>query len=139
MQKYWINVIPKERVVKAVEEGIMQSQGDEAHLSRLQKDDWIIFYSPREDTTGTTKLQAFTAIGQIADDTIYWIEIMGVKVFRRKVNYLKSKETSLLALIQKLSFIRNKKHWGFIFKLNLIQILEEDFQIIAKEMAADKS
>jgi hypothetical protein len=46
MQKYWINVIPKERVVKAVEEGIMQSQGDEAHLSRMQKDDWVIFYSP---------------------------------------------------------------------------------------------
>lgn len=138
MQKYWINVIPKERVVKAVEEGIMQSQGDEAHLSRMQKDDWVIFYSPREDIEGTTKLQAFTAIGQIADTVIYPVEHSEIKAFRRKVTYTKSKEVPVIPLIQKLGFIRNKKHWGFIFKLNLIQILEEDFNIISKEMVDEK-
>ncbi|MEO6509191.1 MAG: EVE domain-containing protein, partial [Patescibacteria group bacterium] len=114
--------------------GYMQSQGDEAHLSRMQQDDWIIFYSPREDIAGTKKLQTFTAIGQLPDEEIYSLEIDGVKVFRRKVTYTQSKEVSVLPLIQKLSFIRNKKHWGFIFKLSLIQILEEDFNIIKMEM-----
>src|SRR5258708_37964303 len=139
MQKYWVNVIPKERVSLAVEEGIMQSQGDEAHLSRLQKDDMVIFYSPREDVEGTKKLQAFAAVGQITDDLVYPVEISpGVKAFRRKVTYTPAKEIPVIPLIQKLSFIRNKKHWGFIFKLNLIQILEEDFRIISDEMVVSQ-
>jgi predicted RNA-binding protein len=57
-----------------------------------------------------------------------------LKSFRRKVNFRKVKETPLRPLIQHLSFIRNKKHWGFIFKLNLIQIPKEDFDIISEAM-----
>lgn len=135
MQKYWINVIPKERVLAAVAEGVMQSQDNEAHLNRMKKGDWVIFYSPRLDIEGTTKLQAFTSIGQITDNTIYPVEKAPTsKMFRRKMNYVSAKETPLIPLIQKLLFIVNKKHWGTVFKLSLIQIPDDDFNLIAKEM-----
>ena len=123
MQKYWVNVIPKERVLSAVEEVIMQSQGIEAHLNRMKKDDWVVFYSPREDEGGDIKLQTFTAIGQVADETINRVENSSfTKVFKRKMNYSEVKEVPLIPLIQKLAFIRNKKHWGSVFKMSLIQI-----------------
>jgi hypothetical protein len=135
MQKYWINVIPKTEALRRVEESITQSEGLEAHLDRMQKDDMIIFYSPRALPDATEKLQTFTGLGQIADDIIYRVELSPeLKSFRRKVNFRKVKETPLRPLIQHLSFIRNKKHWGFIFKLNLIQIPKEDFDIISEAM-----
>lgn len=135
MQKYWINVISKERVLAAVAEGVMQSQDNEAHLNRMKKGDWVVFYSPRTDIEGVTKLQSFTAIGQIADHTIYPVEkAPTLKIFRRKMDYVSSKETPLIPLIQHLLFIVNKKHWGTVFKLSLIQIPDVDFQYIAKQM-----
>lgn len=135
MQKYWINVAPRERVLKAVEESAMQSQGNEAHLNRIDKDDWVIFYSHRADAAGTVKLQFFTAIGQVVDKNTYQVKDDSTqKSFSRKMNYLKTKETPLIPLIQKLSFIRNKKYWGTVFKMNLIQIPKEDFDLIAQEM-----
>lgn len=138
MKKYWINVVPKERVVKAVEESIMEFEGIDAHVNTIEKDDWVIFYSPREDVAGTIKLQAFSAIGQIADDTMFLVEdVPGVQVYKRKVNYLKVKEAPLIPLIQNLSCIRNKKHWGTVFKMDLFQISKEDFELIAKTMGID--
>lgn len=135
MTKYWINVIPKERVVAAVAQGVMQSQDNEAHLNRMKKGDWVIFYSPREDIDSTIKLQAFTAIGQIADNNIDRVDnSTTVKMFRRKMDYKKVKEVALIPLIQKLLFIVNKKYWGTVFKMNLFQIPDDDFNLIAKEM-----
>jgi hypothetical protein len=134
MTKYWVNIIPKERVEKAMKEGVMESKGDEAHLARLKEGDWVVFYSPRTDIAGTTKLQTFTAIGQVKDSNIESTFEDGVKVFRRKVEYTPTVETSLIPLIQPLSFIRNKKHWGFIFKFSLVEIPETDFQLISEKM-----
>ncbi|MDO8497409.1 MAG: EVE domain-containing protein [bacterium] len=139
MQKYWINVLQKEKVVKAVGEGIMEFPGIDARVNTMEKDDWVIFYSPREDMAGTIKLQTFSAIGQIADDTMFLVENSpGVQAYRRKVNYLKVKEAPLIPLIQHLSCIRNKKHWGVVFKMDLIQISKEDFELISKAMGIDK-
>ncbi len=138
MKKYWISVVPKERVSAAVAQGIMQSQGIEAHLNRLNQHDWVIFYSPRADIAGTTKLQTFTAVGQMADSTIFPIKNSPVsKAFGRKVTYVQSKEIPLIPLIQKVAFIRNKKHWGSVFKMSLIQISQDDFELVTKAMEAE--
>ncbi len=135
MQKYWICVLPKDRVLAGIEGNFIQSQQQEAPLSRMKKGDWIIFYSPRNTAEDTEKVQAFIALGQLIDEIVYQVDVTSeVKGFRRKIEYTKCKEASVIPLIQHLSFIRNKKHWGFVFKLSLIQILEEDFMIICKSM-----
>jgi hypothetical protein len=37
-------------------------------------------------------------------------------------------------MINQLSFIKDKTHWGFIFRLGLFEIAEADFRLIEKEM-----
>jgi hypothetical protein len=122
MQKYWINVISKEHVLRGVKEGITQSgHGKEAPLKKMEK--------------GDERLQAFTAIGILADETIYQFEVTPTfKPFRRKVIFKKSKEVSILPLIEQLEFIKDKKHWGFMFRFGLFEISEKDFNTISQIM-----
>jgi len=81
------------------------------------------------------KLQAFTAIGQIADNDIYQVEISPVfKPFRRKMQYKRCKEVQAIDLVPKLSFIKNKAKWGYVFRFGLIKISLEDFQLISNLM-----
>ena len=54
--------------------------------------------------------------------------------FRRKVNFLKAKEVSIIPLIPQLTFIQNKKSWGGVFRFGMVQISEEDFALIAEHM-----
>ena len=99
----------------------------------MKKDDWIIFYSPKQALVGDEKLQAFTAIGQLPDDDIYQFEMSSTfKPFRRRVTFKKSKEISILPLIEKLDFIKDKKHWGFMFRFGLFEIPEKDFRTISQ-------
>lgn len=134
--KYWINVISKEHVLRGVQEGITQSgHGKEAPLKRMKKGDWIIFYSPKQSFERDEKLQAFTAIGQLPDDDIYQFETSPTfKPFRRRVRFKKSKEISIIPLIEKLDFIKDKKHWGFMFRFGLFEISEKDFNSITELM-----
>jgi hypothetical protein len=136
MQKYWINVISKEHVLRGVNEGITQSgHGKEAPLKKMKKGDWIIFYSPKQTFEEDKKVQAFTAIGILADETIYQFEMTPTfKPFRRKVIFKKSKEVSILPLIEKLEFIKDKNHWGFMFRFGLFEISEKDFNTISQVM-----
>lgn len=136
MPKYWINVISKNHVLRGVVEGITQSgHGKEAPLRKMKEGDWIIFYSPKQSLEGNEKLQAFTTVGQLADDEVYQFEMSSTfKPFRRKVIFKNSKEISILPLIDKLEFIKDKTHWGFMFRFGLFEISEKDFNTISKEL-----
>ena len=136
MTKYWINVISKNHVLRGLHEGITQSgHGKEAPLRKMHKGDWIIFYSPKQSLEGDEKLQAFTAVGQLPDDEIYQFEISPrFKPFRRKVIFKEVKEISILPLIEKLDFIKDKKRWGYMFRFGLFKISEKDFQTILDAM-----
>jgi len=136
MTKYWINVISKNHVLRGVQEGITQSgHGKEAPLKKMHEGDWIIFYSPKQSLEGDEKLQAFTAIGQMPDDEIHQFEMSPTfKPFRRKVVFKDAKEISILPLIEKLDFIKDKKRWGYLFRFGLFEISEKDFQTISNLM-----
>ena len=134
--KYWIGVVNKEHVLIGVKSGIMQvNHGKKAPLSRLNKDDWLIYYSPVNAFGDKQPLQEFTAIGQISDNDIYAHETRdGRMVYRRKVNYLKTTDAPIRPLIEDLSFIKNKKSWGYVFRFGLVEIGEEDYNVIKSKM-----
>ncbi|MGA9049630.1 MAG: EVE domain-containing protein [Dehalococcoidia bacterium] len=138
MAKHFIGVVPREHVLYAVSQGIAQTgHGKRAGLSRMKKGDWLIYYSPRVAMNSAEKLQAFTAIGQIADDEIYQVEMSpDFKPYRRKVNFKEAKEVPILTLIGKLDFIMDKAHWGYMFRLGLFEIPEKDFNTISNLMLA---
>ncbi len=134
--KYFVAVVSLEHVIKGVEGGFAQAgHGKSAPLKKMKKGDWLIYYSPKISMQGDEKCQRFTAIGEMKDDKIYQFEMS--KDFipnRRDVDYKKCKEISILPLIDKLSFIKDKKHWGYGFRFGIIEIPEQDFNLISKLM-----
>jgi hypothetical protein len=134
--KYWIIVASKNHAVRGVEGGFLQANhGKEAPLRRMKRDDWIIFYSPKETFEGNSPLKKFTTLGQIKDDRVYQVEMNSdFQPFRRNVEFHSVNETSIESLISELSFIKNKKSWGYVFRLGLIQIPRDDFVLIANHM-----
>ena len=102
--------------------------------------DWVIFYSPKLEYEKPEKLQSFTAICQIKDENIYQQD-MGDRFvpFRRDVTFLPTRDISILPLINDLTFIKHKTHWGAPFRFGTLQITEQDFKLIASRMLADPS
>ncbi len=131
--KYWIAVVSKDHVTKGVEGGFAQAgHGKSAPLKKMKQGDWLIYYSPKMSLRGEEKCQSFTAIGVVKDDRIYTVEMS--KDFvpnRRDIDYKKCKEVSILPLIGKLSFITDKKHWGYPFRFGILEIKKPDFDLIS--------
>jgi predicted RNA-binding protein len=129
---YWINTISRDHVMLGVEGGFTQANhGKSTVLKRLKKGDWIIFYSPKTSYDGGEPLQAFTAIGQVKDEELYQFEMTPDFVpWRRNIDFKKCQETPIKPLIDNLSFIKDKTHWGFMFRFGMFQIPEEDFELI---------
>ena len=88
-------------------------------------------YSPKETFDGDVKLQAFTAIGQAADDKAYAVSMTkDFHPFRRNVRFYPCREAPVAPLVNDLQFITNKKSWGFPFRFGFFEIKEEDFNLI---------
>ncbi len=139
-KKYWIVVASRDHVQRGAEGGFMQANhGKASALKRMQAGDGLLYYSSREVYGEEAKCQRFTAIGEIADDLVYQGEMGGGFVpFRRNVNYFLCREISILPLIGALDFIKDKTHWGAPFRFGVVEIGEQDFQLIAKQMLIKK-
>jgi predicted RNA-binding protein len=134
--KYWVNTISKDHVMRGVAGGFTQANHGKPHtLKRLKKGDWIVFYSPKTSFEDKEPLQKFTAIGQVADDELYQYEMTPDFVpWRRNVDFKKCDETDIRPLIDDLSFIKDKTHWGYMFRFGLFEIPEDDFKLVQKLM-----
>lgn len=134
--RYWIVVVSKDHIALGLEGGFMQSNhGKPTSLKRLTKDDWVIFYSPKQTYAGNEPLQAFTAIGRVKDDELYQHKMSENFIpYRRNVHYYDCKETVILPLINKLEFIENKRSWGYKFRFGFFEIQENDFELLKAEM-----
>ena len=58
--------------------------------------------------------------------------------WRRNVNFLKAKEVPIEPLLEGLTFIKDKKKWGFPFRRGSFGIPHSDFEWIAKNMGVLK-
>mgnify|MGYP003388421655 CR=1 FL=1 len=109
--------------------------GKDTALKRLKQGDWIVFYSPKTDYNNGQTVQAFTAIGRVADDDLYQVEMRpDFHPWRRNVTFFDCVETPIRPLIDELSFIKDKTHWGFIFRFGLFWVPEADFEKIKRLM-----
>jgi hypothetical protein len=135
-QKFFIGAVSREHTKRGESGGFMQvCHGKQAPLKRMQKGDWIIFYSSKISMQGEEKCQAFTAIGQACDADVYAFEMSPEFVpFRRNVSFYPCEETAIAPLIPHLEFIPDKKHWGYPFRFGFFEIGEKDFHLIASHM-----
>lgn len=135
--RYWINVVSRDHVYRGVEGGFTQANHGKSHmLKRMHKGDWIIFYSPKTSYEGGDPLQAFTALGQVADEELYQIEMAPSFVpWRRRVTFKTCQEVPIKALLDDLSFITDKQHWGYKFRFGVFEINQQDFVLIKSVMS----
>ena len=106
----------------------------------MRPGDGFAFYSPRTEHPDGMPLQAFTAIGRVALGEIFQAEPSeGPRPFRRAIEYLPTHDTPIKPLIDDLTFIRNKQHWGAAFRFGFLRVPEEDFARIAAAMGRDFS
>lgn len=133
---YWIGVASKEHVLGGVEGGFAQvCHGKAGPLKRMKEHDWLIYYSPTLIFREKTPCQAFTAIGQIQKGEPYPFQMSGDFIpYRRDVKFIPVKEAPIRPLIDNLSFIKDKKKWGFPFRRGCFSITESDFKLIAAEL-----
>lgn len=136
MTKYWIGVASKEHVKRGVKGGFAQvCHGKPGPLERMSENDWIVYYSPTVEFGGKNRCQSFTAIGKINAGKPYLFEMShDFSPWRRDVTFLKSKEVPIQELLERLSFIKDKKRWGFSFRRGCFEISRKDFELIAKAM-----
>jgi len=138
-RNYWIGVVSRDHVSIGVGGGFTQlNHGKAGPLERMRAGDGFAFYSPRTAYPDGPPLQAFTAIGRIRDGTVYQAgNGKGESPFRISVDYLPAQDAPIKPLIDDLSFIRSKTHWGAAFRFGFLRVPEADFARIAAAMGRD--
>lgn len=134
--RYWISVVSASHVEKGVEGGFAQlCHGKAAPLRRMNAGDWLIYYSPRTSLHGGKVLQAFTAIGRVADNQVYTYRMSDSFVpYRRNVQYYPCQQVKIADLLDQLILTRGQARWGYQFRYGHLQIQREDFLKIAVAM-----
>jgi hypothetical protein len=138
VRNYWIGVVSRSHVMIGVKGGFVQlNHGKKAPVQRLKAGDMLAMYSPRESYPDGPVLQAFTAIGTIKSGDVYQVEMSPeFKPYRVDVKFVSCNDAPIKPLIERLSFIKNKTHWGAAFRFGYIKVSEQDFAHIANAMNA---
>src|SRR5215213_6034901 len=139
VRRYWINTVARDHVRRGVEGGFTQADhGRATRLRKLARGGLLVFYSPRTAYPDGDPLQCFTALGRVADDEPYQVEMTPTfKPWRRKLEILSVAEAPIRPLIDDLGFITDKKHWGAPFRVGLFEVGEADFLLIARAMGVE--
>jgi EVE domain len=134
--RYWIATASAEHVRRGRSEGFMQvCHGTGAPLRRTAPGDGIVYYSPTVTFRGSDKLQAFTAVGRVAEATVATFYMgNGFLPHRRKVIWWPAAEAPIRPLLDRLDLTRGRANWGMVFRYGLIRITPEDFTRIAGAM-----
>lgn len=132
--QYWIIVASKEHVKIGVEGGFAQAcHGKAAPLKKIKKGDYVIYYSSKQFFDQKEKCQKFTAMGKVVSGEIYQVQLTNsFTPYRLQVDFLDTKDISILPLIDKLNFIPNKQKWGYPFRRGIVQVEEGDFNLISR-------
>lgn len=136
MTKYFLICASRDHVLKGVEDGFAQAgHGRKDFISKPSKGDWVVFYSSKDKFENGNLLQKFTAIGQVVDAEPYQPDASAsFKPYRRNVEFKKVEETEIRPLLEHLTFIKNKKKWGFYLISGFREISKEDFNVIKNAM-----
>ena len=134
--RFWIGVASREHVQRGIAGGFCQlCHGKPGPLKRMSQGDWIVYYSPTERFGETSPCQRFTAIGEVLAGEVYLFPMApGFVPHRRDVRFHNAKEVPIRPLLDQLSFIPDKRRWGYVFRYGHLEIPAEDFSRIANNM-----
>jgi len=133
---HWIGVVSRTHARLGVEGGFIQlNHGKKAPLQRFHAGDGLLIYSPKTAYPDGEALQAFTAIGIVTSGEIYQAQMSpDFKPYRVDVEFLPGAEAPIRPLIDELTFIKSKTHWGAAFRFGLLKVPVADFLLVADAM-----
>jgi hypothetical protein len=94
--KFWVGVVSRAHAKRGVQLSIAQAgHGKRTGLARMHAGDWIVYYSPYENFETKQPVQAFTIIGQVADEELWQADEGSFKPWRlqRSLNPAASRKT----------------------------------------------
>lgn len=130
---HWLGVVCRDHVRRGAGLGIAQlGHGKRDGLARLAAGDWLVYYSSRTSLRDGEPLQAFTALGVVADDEIWQAHEGDFHPWRRRVDYLPdAAETPIRSLSLDLTA---RSGWGFQLRRGLLRLTGDDFAAIHAAM-----
>jgi hypothetical protein len=136
LPQHWIAVVAQDRAARAVAGGYAElNQGRAGILELVRRGDGFVVYSPRTAEPRGEPVQAFTALGYVRDGALYRAELPdGSMAFRVAVDYVPAHPAPVKPLLDQLTFIRNRQHWGAAFRFGALRIGAVDFACIASAM-----
>ena len=139
MGGFWIGVAAADHVAIAVREGFaMFAHGRHDAARKLEAGDWVVYYSPRAQMGGGAECRQFTAIGQVAPgEPAERLMAPGVHGWYRTVRWLDARPADVYPLLDTLTFVANRQHWGVYFRKSLFRVGAQDFSRIAVAMGVD--
>jgi hypothetical protein len=131
----WLGVVSAEHVARGVRLGIAQTNhGKRTGLARMQPGDWLVYYSPQERLGERTPVQAFTAIGQLADDRIWQADEGDFKPWRRTVSYRPDARRVPIADLHHRLDLTAAPNWGYRLRRGLVPLTDADLSVILAAM-----
>ncbi|MBX7067436.1 MAG: EVE domain-containing protein [Parachlamydiales bacterium] len=136
MRRYWMGVASHEHVQKAKAGGFAQvCHGKMATLKHMSEGDGMIYYSPTYHFGGNDPCRCFTAIGVVEKGDPYLFKMAEDFIpWRKNIQFFEANDAPIGPLLVKLTFIKDKKKWGFPFRRGSFEIPQIDFELIAKSM-----
>ena len=135
---YWIICITKDNLDICFRQkviGFVESK--RKRLKSFQSGDLITFYVSRISLASNTKIGKFVGLAKIEGKSYQSTEPIwkhGLFPQRIAIELLGQKSCSVKSLIEDLTFIKNKAHWGAAFLAGIIRVSPGDFEIIQKSM-----
>jgi hypothetical protein len=117
----------------------MFAHGRREPMMRTRAGEWLAYYSPRTLLKGGDAVRAFTAIGRFGEREPYETELMDGRIgWRRDIAFeATAREAGVYPLLDALSFVRDRAHWGLFFHRSLFSVPRADFAVIAAAMGVE--
>ena len=87
--RHWLGIASKDHVALGVAGGFCQlCHGKKAPLRRMERGDYILYYSPKQEFRSRRPCQAITACGVVIGDEVYQYEMFpGFVPYRRDIEW----------------------------------------------------
>jgi hypothetical protein len=134
----WLGVVSAEHVARGVHLGIAQTNhGKRSGLARMHPGDWLVYYSPQQRLGERSPVQAFTAIGEIADDHIWQADEGCFKPWRRAVRYRPDAVRVPIATLHGSLDLTAARNWGYQLRRGLLTLTDRDLATLRNVMTGD--
>lgn len=140
MAVHWIGVAAANHVAAGVRDGFaMLAHGRHDAAKKVEPGDWVAYYSPRDGMDEGAERRQFTALGHVLPGDPAQREMLpGLSGWYRAMKWLDARPADIYPLLDRLSFVADRKHWGMYFRRSLFKVDAGDFALIAAAMGVDR-